>query len=237
MHRFYLPQDLTLGGSYVLPPDESRHAASALRLGAGDVVAVFNGLGASVSAVITQATPLAVAITAKSYLPSNEPATKLALFQGLCKGDKLDWIIQKTTELGVFAIQPVQFARSDVKITHETKLERERRIAISAAKQSGRGVVPEVRAPIGFNEMLARLASFDKTFVCYENETAPFPTSINDAESIAVIVGPEGGIDTLEAERLKAAGAVSVSLGKRVLRTETAAIAAVTCVLFARGEL
>ena len=166
-----------------------------------------------------------------------EPPYNLRLYQALAKGDKMETIIQKSIECGACEIVPFSSERCVVKLDKKDegkKIDRWQKIAESAAKQSGRGIVPTVKAVLSFKELLS---SIDGTVLfCYEGEDT---VSIKDAlkktkiqGDVSVIIGSEGGFSQKEAEQLKEAGAVSVSLGKRILRCETAPTFALACIAY-----
>jgi len=156
----------------------------------------------------------------------------VTLFQGIPKGDKMDSIVQKCVELGVFEIQPVVFSRC---ITQETRTARWQRIAIEAAKQCGRARIPQIKESIPFDVLLDLLPCVEQTYVCWEYaEAGGFKTMPRTA---GLVIGPEGGITAEEFFSLTNAGTQPLSLGPRILRTETAGPTALAIALFAWGEL
>jgi len=172
----------------------------------------------------------------------NEPKYHISLFQALPKGDKLDSIIQKSVECGVSEIFLFQSKRCVVKIkkdSEDRKNERRRKIAESAAKQCGRSIIPDVHEPVEYKEMLSLASEHDMALFCYEGEgTVPMGRVLSSrlsgdedsVRSIAIIVGSEGGFSEKEAEAAKEKGMISVGLGKRILRTETASGFALACI-------
>ena len=174
-------------------------------------------------------------------LGDSEPASKITLFQAIPKLDKMELILQKCVELGVFKIVPMFTART---VTHPAnagiKAKRWQKIAKSAAQQSRRDIIPEVGAIITFQEALASMTNFDHSFVANEQEDNIKATEAFKAankQNIAIFVGPEGGFDSKEIDELVALGAKSVSLGKRTLRVETASIATIVIFMSAKEEL
>ncbi|MBR6271719.1 MAG: 16S rRNA (uracil(1498)-N(3))-methyltransferase [Lachnospiraceae bacterium] len=173
----------------------------------------------------------------------NELRTPVTLYQGLPKADKLEQIIQKAVELGAYRIVPVEMKRSVVKSDPkkaEAKTRRRQTIAEAAAKQSGRAVIPQVSEPVSFAEALADAAG-TQIMLPYESAEGiaslyGFLDSIETGKGISVFIGPEGGFDPAEIQEAQRAGAVIVSLGKRILRTETAALTALS-VLMTKLEL
>ena len=175
-------------------------------------------------------------------LPSPEPSVRVTLVQGLPKADKMDWIVQKCTEAGVYAVIPAQMPRCVVRLQGrdgEKKAERWRRIAAEAAKQSGRTHVPEVSAPAPLESALGSLPPDALLLVPWEEERS-FPlrraaAEHPEAKDIYVVIGPEGGMGEEEIAFLKSRGAVPVTMGPRIFRTETAAAAAVILTLSVSG--
>lgn len=238
MHRFFAQR--TDEKTAVLPPDEARHALTVLRLKPGDTVqAVVEG--ALYGARILDAAE-ETRVELLEELPSPEPLTHVTLYQGLPKGDKMDYIAQKCTEAGVYAISPVQMPRCVAKTDArdgEKKAERWRRIALEAAKQSGRTRAPEIIAPISQRDMLNGLKNHGLILVPWEDAhgvSVKDALKMSAASDIAVVIGPEGGMGDDEVMALKAAGAVPVTLGRRIFRTETAGLAALMMILYEKGD-
>ena len=170
-------------------------------------------------------------------IASNEMMKKVTLFQGIPKADKMEYIIQKSVELGVSDIVPTQMKNCVAKINNEeNKLKRWNKISETAAKQSKRSIIPMVENKISFDNLLNRLKEFDLVIVAYENEKhislKDVLQNCKEAENIAIIIGPEGGIDANELKLLENKGANVASLGKRILRTETAPIAMLSMILY-----
>ncbi len=170
---------------------------------------------------------------------NRENARAITLAQVIPKGQKLDYVVEKATELGLYALIPVQSSRS-VGEASANKLTRWRNLARSAAQQSGRSRVPHVEGPIDFPALVARIRDFDAAIFAWELAEHPLRAtlaSIGNARSVLVIVGPEGGFSHEEADAAIAAGAHAVSLGSRILRTETAPLVILTAILYEGGEL
>jgi 16S rRNA (uracil1498-N3)-methyltransferase len=170
---------------------------------------------------------------------ARESAREITLAQMIPKGQKLDYVIEKATELGVASVIPVRSSRS-VAEASANKLARWRNIARSAAQQSGRTRIPDVESPIDFAALVARVRDFDAAVLAWElatNSLRETLKSLGAARSILAIVGPEGGFSHAEADAAIAAGAHAVSLGPRILRTETAPLVILTAVLYEGGEL
>ena len=167
-----------------------------------------------------------------------ELPSRIYLFQGLPKGDKMELIIQKAVELGAVRIVPF-FSRYCVAAPkkEEQKNMRYNRIAFEAAKQSGRGVVPQVELPVTYKQMLADAARNDAAFFCYEAGGEPLLSRLGGAETIGLITGSEGGFSPEEAAAAREAGCVQIGLGPRILRCETAPLAALAAVMTLTGNL
>lgn len=245
MHRFFVEQPLEAGLIVGLSKEESAHAARVLRLKAGDPVELLDG-GALYAGELVRVGEDGVKARALSALPSPESRAQITLWQGMPKADKLEWIVQKATELGVWALWPVEMERSVVKgdkARRSQKRERWERIALEAAKQSGRAHVPQVEDACGFEEAYKRLQGqdFDLILVAWEEARGlTLSRAVRESprkERILLVIGPEGGITQEECQRLQALGGRSVTLGRRILRTETAGPSALAVILAALEEM
>jgi 16S rRNA (uracil1498-N3)-methyltransferase len=169
-----------------------------------------------------------------------ELPTRITLFQGVPKGDKMELIIQKAVELGAAEIVPVYTERTVVKLDakkEKKKLERYNMISMSAAKQSGRGVIPVVKEYMSFKQALEYARSFDMNIIPYEDakgieESRKIISEIKGKKSLGIFIGPEGGFAATEVELAKSIGARVVTLGNRILRTETAGLAVLSIIMF-----
>ena len=169
-----------------------------------------------------------------------ELSSKIYLFQGLPKGDKMELIVQKAVELGVCEVIPVAMKRSVVKLDQkkaQKKCARWQEIARSAAKQAGRGYIPKVHEVLSYREALAYSEQLDRVLLPYElaegmKETKKVITSILPGQSVGIYIGPEGGFEKEEVDRALEQGAEAITLGKRILRTETAGLAALAVLMF-----
>ena len=238
MHRFYA-QRLDAETARLLP-QEARHALTVLRLKAGDPIQLILE-DQLFSAVLNDTSPEVTARLGEA-LPSPEPAVRVTLYQGLPKADKVDWLAQKCTEAGVYAIRVLEMARSVSRLNAADaarKTERWQRIAQEAAKQSGRAHVPEIEV-VSAKRLPELLAAHDLVLTPWEEARGvslrQALQSRPDARDIGLIIGPEGGITEDEIEACRAAGAVPVTLGPRIFRTETAGLAALIMTLYERGE-
>lgn len=249
MHSFFVDNSIeTVGQTLALPDNEREHAARVLRLRKGERVRLLDGRRLC-EAELMRVDADAVEALVAFMLPSPEPPMRVTLWQGLPKADKLEWIAQKGTELGMDALMPVAMERSvtraDKPDSERKKRERLSRIALEAAKQSARARVPEICATRDFNSALKMVSDFDAAFVLWEEEHAlPLSRAISRVteergapESALLIIGPEGGISRGEYARLTEAGAIGVTLGRRILRTETAGLCALSLLWAATGEM
>ena len=246
MPRFFVRRDQVSENDrkiYLLGED-AHHVARSLRMAVGDSVTVCDMQGVEYSCVIEEfEDDRRVTLSYSSAKGAeNEPPVMIRLYQALPKGDKLDTVIQKAVECGVWEIIPFESERCIVKVKPEAeakKTERRRRIAAEAAKQCGRSVIPEVLPTISFSEMLNGISGGVGLF-CYEGDgTEPLGevlkreldiNAIGD-RIVSVIIGSEGGFSVSESERIRAAGATAVGLGKRILRTETASGFVLSCIV------
>lgn len=237
MHRFFAER-VDCDTARLLP-QEARHALTVLRLKAGAPIQLI--LEDQLFDAVLEETSPEVRARVVGTLPSPEPQTRVTLYQGLPKADKVDWLTQKCTEAGVYAIRVLEMARSVSRLEAKDaakKTERWERIAQEAAKQSGRAHVPSVSVMSG-GTVLPALAGHELVLVPWEDEHAVTLSqavrSHPDANDIAVIIGPEGGMTAEEVAGYRAAGAVPVTLGPRIFRTETAGLAALIMILYERG--
>jgi 16S rRNA (uracil1498-N3)-methyltransferase len=223
MLRLYVPEPPDPDGTVHLPRAEVRHLHT-LRLGPGDRLCVFDEAGREHEVVLTRVTARdAVGRVVATSNASHESPLDLVLVPALVKHDKMDWIVEKATELGVARIAPVVTRYTVARGDHT---ERWRRIALAAAKQCGRTRIPTVDAPRPFADAVAT-AWPGLRLLAWEDEAAVRLTDLPDAAAaVTVLVGPEGGFDEPEVAAARTAGFTTVTLGRRVLRAETAAIVA-----------
>ena len=241
MPRFFVNNPLTVGGTAVIDGADARHIGGALRMCVGEALTLCDGAGTDYTCTITAVEKDAVTAAVDAAAPSSsEPSLAVTLYMGMPKGDKLELIVQKAVELGVTAIIPVITARSIVRVDGkdaEKKRVRLQRIAAEAAGQSGRGIIPTVEAPLSWKAALARLAK-ENTLLCYEGGGAPIGTLISPADTaVSLVVGPEGGFDPAEVEAVTATGGRIATLGPRILRCETAPLAALAVLMERSGNM
>ena len=242
MHRFYADPARSNDSEFFLSADDAHHAVNVLRLHPGEKTEIFFRGDRWLSELTSCGQD--VILCPKVKLASTEPSLSVTLFQGLPKGDKMEWIVQKAVELGVFRIVPVSFSRCVVKLNHvdtERKCERWQKIAREAGKQSGRCFVPEVSAPVPLSSISAYFSQCDRIVVpweeCHEGGPKSFSERNPSLSSLGIVIGPEGGISGEELSFLISLGCEPVTLGKRILRTETAALAAVSVFSGLYGEM
>lgn len=231
-------------GSYTLDEAESRYLRDVLRMRAGDGITLCDANRTEYEGVISDPSSKRIKIILKSGSPNeSEPPYRAILCQGLPKGDKMSSVIQKAVELGVFEILPVTCSRSVSRIDPRDapeKVARWQKVSLEAARQSGRGLVPQVRLPMSFRETVDEICrSSDLVLIPWEEANGfsiadalePFSKSTGTGR-ISVLIGPEGGFEKSEVEYAVQHGAIAVTLGKRILRTETAGPSVLAMLLY-----
>ncbi|HAH88267.1 MAG TPA: 16S rRNA (uracil(1498)-N(3))-methyltransferase [Armatimonadetes bacterium] len=239
MHRFYvLPQNIS-NNTVVFAPEQGRQIKNVLRLRAGDTVAAFDGSGQEFCVSLHFNGSQTTGNIISTCYPKTEPPVKITLVQGLPKGEKVEFILQKCTEIGISAFIFVESVRSVAQIPQERlkgRMERWRAIAKEAAEQSGRVCLPTVNGVSRFANALENVSGAG--LIAWEEErhrTLPDALErINPAGEVTLFIGPEGGWTPDEVSQAEAAGISSVSLGSRILRTETAAIVASALAIYGR---
>jgi len=237
--RTWLDAPLIVGQHVALDDTATAHLVRVLRLGLGDAFVLFNGDGHDYEARITAIAKRSAEAELMSRRPvSNESPLRIVLAQALARGEKMDWVLQKATELGVAELIPLLTERSEVRLDAERsdkRLQHWRGVIASACEQSGRARLPALHAPVALADWLAR-SSPDR--ILYLDPLAA--TSLRELAadaSYALVVGPEGGLGERDLHVLRAAGAHGVRLGPRVLRTETAGIAAIAALQAIFGDI
>ena len=234
MHRFFAEPGQIGEKEIVITGADVNHIRNVLRMRTGEEVLIADGRGAEYRCKLTDLGENEVRAQILWKLDGNaELASAVTLFQGLPKSDKMDLIVQKCVELGVDRIVPVSTKRAVVKLDakkEETRLKRWNTISESAAKQSGRGVIPEVSGVMSFEKALEEAKKLEVLLIPYERaehmaETRRVMGEIRPGQSVGVFIGPEGGFEESEVEEAVAAGARAITLGRRILRTETAGLA------------
>ncbi len=246
MHNFFVGENNRNGDFYYINDADFNHIKNVLRMKAGDTFLVsLNGKSdLCVLEEFTQDSVIAK-IEEENYHDTSLPI-KLYLFQGLPKSDKMELVIQKAVELGAEGIIPVEMSRCVVKIEEKKKQSKQSRwqsISESAAKQSKRTVIPEVFPIMSYKQAMKKAEEMDVFIVPYESKDGMKSTKealakIKKGMSVGILIGPEGGFEEKEIQEAESAGGIAVSLGKRILRTETAAITALSmCMLYAEMNI
>jgi len=240
---FVLPENMS-GEKVVLPEAEARRLYKVLRMGVGDTVTLIDGsreYSSRIKAISAKSVTLDILGVSEC---KSEPSIGITLGQGLPKGEKLEWVLQKAVELGVMSFIPVVMERS-VKRPDERdpgkKHARLVKIATEAVQQSGRLCVPEVSSYRELSAFLAQTRYAQLKLLLYEGEKVTgirdILHGVGEVKSIALLVGPEGGLSESEVRQVESFGFVAVGLGPRILRTETAGIAAVSIIQYELGDM
>lgn len=241
MPRFFVSREQIDDSTITIKGADVNHIKNVLRLSAGDELSVSDGEGTDYHCTIAAADKQSVILEImNSWNSFTELPVKLYLFQSVPKSDKMDMIIQKAVELGVYEIIPVYTEYTVVKLTGEKEQKRQKRwqtIAESAAKQAGRGLIPKVSDFMTYEKALSAAKELDRILMPYEKaEGMEAARSIMDSlgreQSIGIFIGPEGGFSAEEVKKAKDAGAEVLSLGRRILRTETAGLAVLSILMF-----
>ena len=246
MHKFFTEAQNINNDFAKILGDDVKHIYKVLRLIEGEKVVINDCNGTEYLGCIDGVTKTEVNVKILKKLDSNnESPVQIFLYQGLPKAQKMDLIVQKGTELGITKFIPVITERVDVKLKGEfKKLDRLNRIALEAAKQSKRSVIPKVFDLVEFSDVINQVKSVDLFIVPYENaenfgvkSLAKKLCNLEKIKTIGIMVGPEGGFEDIEIDKLKEAGAYIVTLGSRILRTETAGFVATSLVQYELGDL
>jgi 16S rRNA (uracil1498-N3)-methyltransferase len=252
MQRYFIPPEQFGEEQVQITGEDARHITRVMRGKPGDSVIVSDGAGRV--ALVELAVLEAEGVTAilREWLPeASEPQVLVDIAQSLPKGDKMELVIQKCTEIGAAAFVPFLSERTIVQYDErkeEKRIGRWAKIAKEAAEQAHRSRIPGVRHPLKWKSLLGLFGEYDLVCICYEKELGeqlrdvvqPFASSIRSEHTrrrVLVVVGPEGGFTEEEISAAEAAGARSVGLGRRILRAETAGMAALTCILYETGEM
>jgi len=236
--RFYHQESISVGETVVLDHGNSHHAAQVLRLKTGDQVTLFNGAGGEFSGKFTQIRKSQCQVQISCFHNiERESSLSIQLAQAVCANEKMDWIIQKAVELGVTQIQPLLTQRSVVRLSGERAEKRQqhwKRVIISACEQCGRNTVPQLLPLLTLTGWLEQKIKKPKPSDSHDLILSPDASlrlaqlpAPRDGECTTILVGPEGGFTTEESEAADLAKFLAIQLGKRILRTETAALAAI----------
>lgn len=234
MPRFFA--DSITGGEAVFIEDAA-HISKTLRMSPGDGIVAMDGSGGVFACVITKVDKKGVTARIENTLPpQGETATRITVYQGICRSHRFDYVAQKCTELGVSRIVPLLLHRCETRDYNPAKLQRFQKIAREAAKQSGRSIIPTITEPTD----IAGIAGHELLLCPYELEQRTRLKDIIAGGSygdIGIVIGPEGGLEDWEAEQLRSLGGQTITLGKRILRTETAAAALTAMLLYELDEI
>ncbi len=239
MFNFFVDEKNKSGNCYNIQGKDFNHIKNVLRMNEGDTFLVSCGGTSDLCKIILIDSDTITAEIVEENYNNTELPVEITLFQGLPKADKMELIIKHTTELGVSKIVPTEMKRCVVKLDDKkknSKVARWQTIAESAAKQSKRNIIPTVSSVMSFKEMLSTIKDYDLFIIPYENKEGMTATKevlceIKKGMKIAILIGSEGGFDEKEITKAVSFGGKTVSLGKRILRTETAAITAVGMVM------
>ena len=237
--RFFCDEPAAASGEQRLPERVAHHAVRVLRMGEGDSLVLFDGSGIEVRATLLRRDQSWWIRVEDSAQVSRESPLQAVLAQGLPSADKMDWVVQKAVELGVSAIQPLRAERSVVRLSGERAAKRLlhwQQIAVAACEQSGRNKVPEIRPVLDLESYLAVNPEGAHRVVLEPHAGAGLGTLERPLGSMHILVGPEGGWSPREAIACRAAGCEGVTLGPRVLRTETAGLAALAAMQILWGD-
>ncbi len=242
MTRFFVTPEEFHQDFMVLSGDNAAHA-KVLRLKKGEQVQVCDGQGRECVCTVSDVSPGQISLVVDACTEgSSEPAVKVSVYVSFPKADKLEHVIQKATELGAYEIVAFPSARCISKPDEKSlkkKLERWQKIAASAAEQSGRGRIPEVVVLPSYSKALERAAGADVSILFYENEravTLQMALKNNSYKSVSIVTGPEGGFEPSEIQQASKAGLQICTLGKRILRCETAPLCALSAIMYDSGE-
>lgn len=246
MRRFFTEPE-NIDGNTVRIIEDASHITRVLRMEPGDQILVFDGTGYEYTVTLTNLDPKECygEILDKKF-SEQEPSVKVIIFQGLPKSGKMETIIQKSVELGATSFVPTATERCVVKLDQKGKKEKTKRwnkVSMEAAKQCGRGLVPQVEDAISFDEAIARLREMDLALMPYEVLGHQGECSLKNilqttkSKEIGILIGPEGGFTDQEAQLAQESGVQLVGLGKRILRTETVASAMTAIIMYEMGEM
>lgn len=246
MHKFFVSNENIVDEWVNIIGDDVKHIYKVLRLNIGDKICINNCSGQEYLAEIKEIDKKEVKAQILEKMDTdNESSINVTIYQGLPKASKMDLIVQKNTELGVKEITPVITDRVVVKgeLKEYKKVDRWNRIALEACKQSKRSYIPKINSPLEFDQMLEELSNFQLIVVPYENKKAygikKLVEDIKELQikNVAIVIGPEGGFEYKEIAKLQEMGAYIVTLGPRILRTETAGFTCLSIIMYELGDL
>ncbi len=241
-HRFFVPPDSIVENRVSMGPELVHRLRNVLRLGPGDSIVLLDGSGLEYTVRLDSLRRHEGEGTVLGRSPCpNEPNLRIVLYQALLKGDSLELVLQKCTELGIYAFAPLISERCVARRPSANRLQRWSSIVLEAAQQSRRAVLPPIQEAVSFTEGCSMAPH--PAFILWEGETATSlkralsAAAIREAGEVGLFVGPEGGFTLEEIERATASGIVPVTMGNRILRAETAGLIAATAVLYEAGDL
>ena len=245
MRRFFSPQELEINTSVVISGSDAMHISKVLRLKTGDMISVFDGRGHAFECRIRSVSPDKVAVIVEKARPSKtESHVNITFAQAMLKSKKMDTLIRQATELGISRWAPFYSERSVPTPDRKrlaTRLERWNKISREALKQCGRDIFMEVLQPMPMEEVLRQGRACDHKIIFWECESAfpeaPVPMPQEQIKSLMVVVGPEGGFSAQEVDLAKSLGYVTMSLGPRILKAETAAVTAAVLMQYRFGDM
>lgn len=237
MPRFFC--EYISGESHIIDGDDATHIIKSLRMKPLEKLMLCDTYGYDYECIIRQIKDNTVVVDILNKHKSlSEPTINVTLYQGIPKGSKLELICQKSVELGVTKIVPVLMDRSISKLENKKKIDRLQKISNSAAKQSGRGIIPKITEVMSFTDAVNDANIADKSIFFYENGGDRTGDAIDSTDkSFAIFIGPEGGFSLDEVEAMRNNNIKPVSLGRRILRTETAPITALSIIMYLTGNL
>ena len=242
MHRFFIPKEWIEQNDILLKGEQAHQIFHVLRLGSKDHVIALDGSGWEYEVEIEKASGELVQgkVIGKDY-GANEPNIEITLYQALLKADKFEFVLQKIVELGVSAFVPFISERCVIRKPGKNKIERWKRIIQEAAEQSGRALLPTLHPVVSFKEACKQVGNISILLWEGENRTGLSKVLKNDpfqkARAFNIFVGPEGGFPSSEVKYAESCGIIPVGLGRRILRAETAGLAAISAILYEKGEL
>ena len=241
MPRFFCPPPLPLRGSFDLPPDAAHHASRVLRLREGDAVQIFDGVGNECRGVIAEISGKRVVVGNITATNTNrESPLHMVLAQAMASSEKMDWVIQKATELGVAEIQPLDTGRSVARLSAERvekRIEHWQQVAISACAQCGRNVLPVIHAPLDIMVWLQQMQKVaDTKFILLPQGARSLHEQAKPHGKVVLLIGAEGGFTQSESDTALRCGFTPIRMGARVLRTETAAVAGLAALQMLWGD-
>ena len=249
MGKFFVKKNQIINNEINIIGDDVNHIKNVLRYNISDPIIVCDEDGKNYDCEITSINKDSIICQIISEIESNaESSIKISIFQGIPKFDKMELIIQKSVELGAYDFYPTSMKRCIVKLNQDLinkKVERWQKISEVASKQSGRDIIPQVYNPISIDDVISKIDEFDLFIIPYEKESEislkdilkknQYNDIIKGDFKIGILIGPEGGIDDFEIERLRNTNAKVVTLGKRILRTETVALSMISIIMYELG--